>query len=324
MIENSGTENLLRGGATVLVECATMAGNGGEIGGDRPKVSEEELAGLYRTSPAEAKRVRALLGRDRADRNADTRRRIAEDELEAGKFDNIADAVILPTREQLASGKFEAFTPDKTDGTIRSTQALRRVSEARVVQLHARGVLTDDTYPAVLWYRRQWEATGFETLLSASRMAERSAGGERAYGHMARTAIELEARFNLHFAASFIPVDMLGTFDRVVLEEMTISDAARVARCRYTNVTAVIRHSALLLLGGIAHLLPVRAVGAPGSSPVVLSEPETADFEAEAHRPGAVSTADPKFLDARGYMRPWSQISAILRGEPVEDGDEAA
>lgn len=314
MTQYSGTENLLRVGATDFAECVAMAGNGGAPGRNRPKVMIEEIAAMYGTSISEAKRVAALLGRDRTDRRSDERRRIACDELETGKFDNIADAVTLPTREQLRHGEFEPFTPDKTDGTIRSTQALRRVTTARIVQLHARGVLTDDTYPAVLWYRRTWEKTGFDTILSASGMSERSAGGERAYGHMARTPLELEARDALHFAAGFIPADMLGTFDRVVLEEMTITDAARAARCRYANVTAVVRLAALRLLGGISHLLPVRAVGAPGSSPVVLSEPAPADFEEEAHQPGVVVTADPKFLDARGYMRPWHEIVEILRG----------
>jgi hypothetical protein len=313
-----------------------MAGKSGAGGMERPKVSDEEIASMYGTSISEAKRVAALLGRDRADRRSDHRRATAEQELEAGKFDNIDDAVVLPTREQLRHGEFEPFTPDKTVGTIRSTQALRRVSEARIVQLHARGVLTDDTYPAVLWYRRAWEKTGYDTVLSASAMSERSAGGERAYGHMARTAVEAEARFAVHFAAGFIPADMLGTFDRVVLEEMTITDAARAARCRYANVTAVVRHAALLLLGGIAHLLPVRAVGAPGSSPQdvelarlrkveALEAGAATDGEREAAGAAAErirSRIDPVFMDDQGYLLPWDQISAIILaklGDGVED-----
>jgi hypothetical protein len=315
-------------GRLILRSDVMMAGKVGEDGFKLSAVNSAALRRLAALPPREpreamsveamaereAKRVSVLLRRDRTDAKAEQRRLSAEDELDAGKFDNIADAVLLPTREQLRHGEFEPHQPDRTAGTIRSAPGMKRVTPARIVQLHARGVLTDDTYPAVLWYRRTWEKTGFDTILSASAMTERSAGGERAYGHMARTAIELEARFNLHFAASFIPADMLGTFDRVVLEEMTITDAARAARCRYANVTAVVKLAATRLLGGIAHLLPVRAVGAPGSSPVVLSEPEPADFEAAAHQPGAVVTADPKFLDARGYMRPWHEIVEILRG----------
>jgi hypothetical protein len=315
MTQFSATENLLRGGATDFAECVAMAGKSGEDGIDRSKLTDDDLVRLYRTTVPEAKRIVAMLGRDRSDRNAELRRVDALTEIEAGKFTNLADTEIKPTREQLAAGEFEMVTADKTDGTARQTQAMKRVTESRIVQLHARGVLTDDTYPAVLWYRRTWEKTGFDTILSASGMSERSAGGERAYGHMARTPLELEARDALRFAAGFIPADMLGTFDRVVLEEMTITDAARVARCRYANVTAVVRLAALRLLGGIAHLLPVRAVGAPGSLPVVLSEPAPADFEAAAHQPGVVVTADPKFLDARGYMRPWHEIVEILRGD---------
>jgi hypothetical protein len=289
------------------------------IPADRVRVATADV--ITAAKEHEAKRVAAIIRRERTYRRSEPKRIEALREVDDGEVRNIADSVSMPTPEQMKSGSFEPYTVEKTDGTVRQVATLRRVSEARIVQLHARGVLTDDTYPAVLWYRRAWEKTGYDTVLSASGMGERSAGGERAYGHMARTAVEAEARFAVHFAAGFIPADMLGTFDRVVLQEMTITDAARAAKCRYTNVTAVVRHAALLLLGGIGHLLPVRAVGAPGSSPVVLSEPEPADLDAAAHEPGAVATADPKFLDERGYMLPWEQISAIIRGGVA---DEAA
>ena len=292
---------------------------------------------MYGTGMAEAKRVAALLGRDRADRRVDDRRAIAEQELDAGKFDNMNDAVMLPTREQLRHGEFEPHQPEKTTGTIRSAPGMKRVTPARIVQLHARGILTDDTYPAVLWYRRMWEKTGYDTVLSASCMSERSAGGERAYGHMARTAVELEARFAVHFAAGFIPSDMLGTFDRVVLEEMTIMDAARAARCRYANVTAVVKHAALRLLGGISHLLPVRAAGAPGSSPQDAELARLRKVEAleaggatEGEREAAAAAAerireriDPAYLDDDGFLRPWDEIAAIIRGQ-IDGREEAA
>lgn len=302
-----------------------------------PPREPREAMSVEAMAEREAKRVSVLLRRDRTDAKAEARRLSAEDELDAGKFDNIADAVLLPTREQLRHGEFEPHQPDRTAGTIRSAPGMKRVTPARIVQLHARGVLTDDTYPAVLWYRRQWEKTGFETILSASAMTERSAGGERAYGHMARTAIELEARFNLHFAASFIPADMLGTFDRVVLEEMTITDAARAARCRYVGVTTVVKLAASRLLGGIAHLLPVRAVGAPGSSPEdadlarlrkveALEAGAATDGEREAARLAADrirDRIDPAYLDDDGHMRPWAEIAAIIR-EQIDGRGEAA
>lgn len=290
-----------------------------------PPREPREVLSAAAIAEREAKRVNAQLGRDRTDQRTEARRRKAEDEIEAGKFDNLADTVVLPTREQLRHGEFEPHQPEKTAGTIRSAPGMKRVNSARIVQLHARGVLTDDTYPAVLWYRKAWEAGGYETLLSASSMAERSAGGERAYGHIARTVAELEARNNFLFAASFIPADMVGTFDRVVLAEMTITDAARAARCRYVGVTAVVKLAADRLLGGIRHLLPVRAVGAPGSAPVLESTVTDQAPSSVAHemREG-VRAVDPAFLDEHGFMRSWDDISQIIRGQLGGGEDRAA
>ena len=278
----------------------------------------------------EPERIVQLLKRDRQDNRAELARITAGQEIVAGKFDNLAATVLLPTPEQLRHGKFEPFTPDKTMGTVRSTEGLRRVQVNRIVQLHQRGVLTDDTYPACLWYRRTWEACGFTTGIGAVALSERI-GGEKNYGLLARTEMEVEARGLFAMAGRAMPHDMRGTFDRVVLEEMSITDAARAARCRYTNVTAVVRHAALLLFGAIQHLLPVRAVGALGSEPAAVDTDELDRLRriealaASTTLPGERAAADaaaarirerldPIFLDDDGFMRPWDQIAAITRG----------
>ena len=234
-----------------------MIEGSGENGNGSGRPTIAELASL------EAKRVNELLLRDRRTAKRERKRRDAEIEVAEGKFGNIDDTVVEPTPELLRTGAFEPYRPDKTEGTVRSLATLRRVQSNRIVQLHQRGVLDDDTFPAVLWYRRTWDGCGFDLSASAAAWGEQIRG-ERAYGFGPKTPAQVEERRNFRFAREFVPDDMIATFDLIVLEEMTIADAARAARCRYTNITAMVRVAAYRLRGGIGHLLPVREVGAMG------------------------------------------------------------
>lgn len=286
-----------------------IAGDNGDAG-VRPSIAELQ--------ERERDRVADLLRRDRAVSKTERKRREALAEVKEGKFGNLADTALQPTPELLRTGEFAQYTPDKTDGTIRTVPTLRRVQNSRIIALHARGVLDDDTFPACLWYRKAWEGCGFDLSPTAAAWGEQIPG-EKAYGHGGKTPAQVEARQNWRFARSFIPVDMVETFDRVVLEEMTITEAATNARCRYTNVTKMITVAAYLLRGGIGHVLPTRDVGAPGGEPHgPISAQEPAGSVPEP-RPDL----DPRYLDERGYMRPYAEIKVLLLGGDLDEGDAA-
>ncbi|MDY7525503.1 hypothetical protein [Sphingomonas sp. 10B4] len=266
----------------------------------------------------EQARVEAILRRDRAGTKTERKRREALAEVKEGKFGNLADTAMQPTPELLRTGEFAPYTPDKTDGTIRTVPTLRRVQHSRIIALHKRGVLDDDTFPACLWYRKAWEGCGFDLSPTAAAWGEQIPG-EKAYGHGGKTPAQVEARQNFRFAAAFIPDDMRKTFDLVVLEEFTIADAAREARCRYTNVTVMLKLAAYLLRGGIGHVLPTREVGVPGCQPhAQISPPEPAGSVPEP-RPDL----DPRYLDERGYMRPYAEIKVLLLGGVLDEGEAA-
>lgn len=302
--------------------------------GVKPRKGPPKLA----ASSAETARVTRLLRRDRQDAAAEAEREAAEREVREGRASAAARARIGPTRE--TADQFEPHLVEEISGAgARMVETVRRISENRVKQLHDRGVFTDDTYPAVLWYQRQFEAAGFTLGASAAAWGDGSRG-EPAYGVMPRTAVAAEAREMFRFARGgrtldgedgpyaegwALPADMLPTFDLVVLSEMTIAEAAATARCRYSNAAAAVRHVALMLLGRVEHLLPVRAVGAPGSVPletvlelgthITEQAISNAIFEMEINR----SAVPPEFINARGFMRPAAVIAKMIRGEELTD-----
>lgn len=300
----------------------------------RAAEAERGLRDTRAARQAEAGRVAALLARTAAHRTDDQTRALAAAEARAGRFVDPEVVKLGPTPEQLAKGPFEPILAEKIGGDTRTVHTVRRVTENRVKQLHDRGVLTDDTYPAVLWYRRQWEGSGFGLGASSANWGERIVG-EPSYGAMPRTAAAAECRHLFRFARGgsgdgfALPPDMLPTFDLVVLHELTISDAATIAKCRYSRAATVVQHVALLLLGRISHLLPVRAVGAPGSEPVADPLPgfvatDQALSNAVAEIEAGVRQVPPEFVNGRGFLRPGPVIAKILRGEDLSDEELAA
>lgn len=283
-------------------------------------VVDQGGAGVKAIMGREAKRVARLLRRDRSDDQAEAAR------IEAGERGRLG-----PTPEQ--ADQFEPHRVDEVEGAgKRQVETVRRISVNRVKQLYDRGVFDDLTYPAVLWYQRTWEASGFTLNASAASWGE-AIPGERSYGAMPKTAVAAEARDLFRFArggrrieddgtvtheAWSLPADMLPTFDAVVLDEMTIADAAAAARCRYSNAALAVKHVALLLVGRVSHLLPTRAVGAPGGE-VVSEERLVTLVERVATTP--IDEIDPEYLDARGRMLPFEDIAAVIRARFAGEGE---
>lgn len=302
-----------------------MATGGDMVG----KIGEKRVPKEIKVMTTKHERVRVgkLLRRDRVDAAADLARVTALAEVKEGRNKNLEDTYIRPTPEHAAKVPFEEVVIEKHAGSDRDVRTLRRVSVNRVKQLHDRGVFTDDTYPACLWYQRQWEACGFVLGASAATWGEQVRGSPT-YGFGPKTPAQLEARHSFRHARAFIPGDLVGIFELVVLEEYSIRDAARISRCRFSSGPKAVQAAALLLLGGVSHLLPVRAVGAPGSEPIDRKDIDRLR-KAEALRDGATIAAEkqaaadaaarlrerigPIFFDAHGIMRRWDVIASIVR-----------
>jgi DNA-directed RNA polymerase specialized sigma24 family protein len=111
-------------------------------------------------------------------------------------------------------------------------------------------VLEDHEYRACRWYRTRWERSGLDPL-SASTIAPNFGVGERAYGHMAKTEAQAQARSDYRWAREQIPVDVRKLFDAVVIDDLSIDDAARIVRLRYRNAQAGFRRAVLVLFDAV-------------------------------------------------------------------------
>ncbi|WP_334656745.1 hypothetical protein [Sphingomonas panaciterrae] len=228
---------------------------------NRGEVSEglaDRVERLLTAKKRERQRAADLLERDRICAAADARREAAQVEVEDGTFVNLGDASDGPTPEQLSKGEFRQFTIEGRDGTVRDGKALRRVIPDRLVQLHSRGVLDDDTFAACAWYRKAWEDTGLGITVSAGSYTPVIRGGTPRRDHLPKSAIGWEAWEDYRFARDGIPLAFRTIVDLVVLDNDTIEEAARKARVGFRNASAAFRQGALELHGAIKHRLPVR------------------------------------------------------------------
>ncbi|BBD98037.1 hypothetical protein SAMIE_1015380 [Sphingobium amiense] len=205
---------------------------------------------------AEEQRVAALLKRDADDREQDRRRTIAVAQVESGEFANLDDTVVPPTPEQLTKGEFRPYTPRGEKGTVRSVRTVRRVLISQIAYLYSHGVLDDDTFAACRWYKDRYEAGEMEPTAPVAGYGE-SVRGDPIYGHLPKSQWAAEARSDFRFAQGFIPDDVSRLFDLIVLEDQTLTSAAKASRCRYSNVRAAFLRGALALHGGIANRLEI-------------------------------------------------------------------
>jgi hypothetical protein len=310
-------------------------------------VVDGNWAGAEAAKAREAKRVARILRRDKREASDEAERQEAAREVAAGKIAASDRARLGPTPEHAAKVDFEPYQVEEIEAAgARRINTVRRASVNRVKQLYDRGVLTDDTYPACLWYQRQREAASVVLSASASAWGERVAA-EVAYGFIPTMPAAVEAwnlwwfaRLGLADPSNRADIRMLELFEAVVLGEWTIDQAAKHFECRPTTATLRLRAVAWRLRERISHLLPVRGFGAGAEMaveavgeverPEIPETPQIASDGAEIEDlgqsdgmisvgqmldvMGALSTVDPAFLNERGLMRPWAEISAIIRG----------
>lgn len=206
----------------------------------------------------ERERVRLMLERDAQDAERERLRDMAVKQVENGEFANLDDTVMPPTPELLTKGQFVPYTPKGLDDTVRSVRTVRRLLISQIAYLYSHGVLDDDTFAACRWYKDRYEAAALQPSAPVSSYGE-SVRGDRIYGHLPHSQWAAEARSDFRFAQGFVPADVARLFDYIVLQDQTLTDAARSARVGYRNVKAAFLRGALALHGGIANRLEIDA-----------------------------------------------------------------
>lgn len=177
-----------------------------------------------RYAEAEARRVAEIIGRDRADREADERRERARKQVLCGEFANIADTVLGPTPEQLATGEFVPFTPDKEQGTARSVSTVRRVVTAIPFRLLREGKISDEQHGSCVWYRGVHDATGLVGSIPSTDF------GREVFSPPTQrfpfTEAQLIAQEAYRFVKTQLPPRMVPFFEAVVLGDRGLRPAA--------------------------------------------------------------------------------------------------
>lgn len=194
-------------------------------------------------------RVTVLIERDRRDRIDDQLRDIATIEVDSGIYINLADIVVPPTPEWLSKGDYETYTPRQPDKTVRSVRTVRRVLTPIIARLWKAGKIDDDMARACLWYRITHEMAGIEGRWSTSRWRgpddiPAPSGVNMQAGHMPMTTAEADARLALRKAQKRIPTSQLKFFEKIVIDDIPLSRAARFARCRNERALPLFRNSA--------------------------------------------------------------------------------
>lgn len=228
---------------------------------DPESLALARIAKQHRADRLEAARVQRIIDMDRGDRAIDARRKEARIEVAEGKYASLDDAKDGPTREQLASGEFVKVAVDNPLDTVR--EPIRTVKRlTRVEMLYRSGVLDRDLFAACKWYRQRWELSGLDPLV-ASTFDPRYGSGAQVFGHMGKTPAQVDARSDFRWAQSFLPEDVRGLFDAVVIREFTLKAAAREVQLRYANAPAALRRAALKLFDGVKSELTPKMKGAP-------------------------------------------------------------
>ena len=228
--------------------------------GRTPEAKKALLDKAQAIRTREADRVAAIILRDQTERDRDLRRIEARVEIAQGKFVNLDESKDTLPHEQLEAWQskdpehandFEHVTVRLPEETIREYQTIRRVD--RVGKLFKTRKIDIEEFACCLWYRNQWERSGLDPLI-ASNFDPKFGSGPRDFGHLARTAAQAEARDEYRWARSYIPDDVVGLFDQVVLNDHSVREASRLSRCRFANGPAAFRRG---LLGLIVYVAPI-------------------------------------------------------------------
>lgn len=217
---------------------------------------DEQSAGLDRDTEIAADRLaRALMPQDpvaqvealkareaarqtrnrRADRlyaAEEAAREAAQLEIRSGVYVSVSDAVIPPTPEWLAKHETLPVTV-QADGEghhARSVKTVRRVLMTPAMRAHRAAQLNDRQFKACTWYADRYEATGLDGRVAKGCFEPRIASG--LVGGIAFTDRQVEAMDDMRAARKAIKAAWRKFFDLVVIEEIGVKRAERMAKCR--------------------------------------------------------------------------------------------
>ncbi|MGV1682930.1 hypothetical protein [Sphingopyxis sp. NJF-3] len=198
----------------------------------RAMMADDPVAAVEAVKAKEAARATKLLRQTRLDAKEEAERKAAELQIKEGTFVNVGDAVVPPTPEWLAKHETRPMTV-QADGQghhARSVKTVRRITITPVIRAHQALKIGERQLRACTWYRDRYEETGLDGRLSMSSFEPRIAGGMR--GGVAFTDRQVEAMDDMRKARAAITAKYRRFFDLVILRDVGVKRAERMAKCR--------------------------------------------------------------------------------------------
>lgn len=185
---------------------------------------------------AQKTRARHLALNDRDARAREIVRKQAQLEVKQGVFVHLDEAVEQPTEEWLSKGDVAPFTPKQHAGTVRTVKSVRRAQRGQIEIAHQAMRITDEQFAAALWFRNIHEQAGMEGRWPTVQLArQHSSGGT---GQSPMPMHEYEAYCRNHYRNVMMRISPLyhEFWLGVVIHDISMREAARLARCRNDRV----------------------------------------------------------------------------------------
>lgn len=194
----------------------------------------DPVATMEAVKAKEGARRTKLLRQTRLDAKEEAEREAAQLEIKKGTYVNVGDAVVPPTPEWLAKHEHRNVTVSGegfAQGThTRSVKTVRRVIVTPVIRAHRAGQLDERQLRACTWYADRYEETGLDGRVAKGCFEPRIASG--LMGGVAFTDRQVEAMDDMRAVRKVIRANWVKFFDLVVLNEIGVKRAERMAKCR--------------------------------------------------------------------------------------------
>lgn len=198
----------------------------------RALMPSDPVAAIEAVKAKEDARRTKILRQTRLDAKEEAEREAAQLEIKKGTYVNVGDAVVPPTPEWLAKHETRPVTV-QADGQghhARSVKTVRRVIVTPVIRAHRAGQLDERQLRACTWYADRYEETGLDGRVAKGCFEPRIASG--LMGGVAFTDRQVEAMDDMRAVRKGIPASYRKFFDLVVLNEIGVKRAERMAKCR--------------------------------------------------------------------------------------------
>ena len=194
----------------------------------RIKSREQVRERVNRHIALEKARVKGIQARDKADREAEEARELAEINVSEGVSASVADTVIGPTEEWKQHGDFSTHIPRQHKDTTKVIKTVKREKCQSARKQMLAGVIDYQGYMACCWYEDLHEETGLKGSVRSTDFSKEVHGG--ATNSLLFTERQVDAQTVFRIVRQAIPHKHLRLLDKMVLEGIPLNRAVRAAR----------------------------------------------------------------------------------------------